>query len=489
MQKNLRKILSVLLAFSMVFSLTAHAAGANRAEDQANPSGSPGSGSRQLQLEAIDPSTLNIQRLGQVAETEEPESETLPYGLNDPVRVSIVLDQPSALDAGYSIQGIGSNSGAAAYRNSLKEQQNRLAQKISAEILGGEPLDVKWNITLAGNMISANVPYGKIEAIRQLNGVAEVTIENRYDPVSAEESASPNMVSARDMTGTSLPYASEYTGAGSRLAIIDTGLDWEHQSFSEEAFLHAIEELEAEGKEVSLMTAADIPSTGLNGRGIYLNAKIPYAYNYVDNNTTVNHTSDTQEEHGSHVSGIAAANRYLKIEGEFVDAAEAVGVVGQAPDAQVFIMKVFGSGGGAYDSDYMVAIEDALVLGADSVNLSLGSSTPGSTTMSTATYRNIFRNLVNKGMVVSISAGNNTSWDSQKQLYYDDINLFTGGSPGSYANALTVASIDDSGSKAPFLLFNGELELRYTEGGGAANNARMTTAAGTYDYVYIDAAG
>ena len=489
MQKNLRKILSVLLAFSMVFSLTAHAAGANRAEDQANPSGSPGSGSRQLQLEAIDPSTLNIQRLGQVAETEEPESETLPYGLNDPVRVSIVLDQPSALDAGYSIQGIGSNSGAAAYRNSLKEQQNRLAQKISAEILGGEPLDVKWNITLAGNMISANVPYGKIEAIRQLNGVAEVTIENRYDPVSAEESASPNMVSARDMTGTSLPYASEYTGAGSRLAIIDTGLDWEHQSFSEEAFLHAIEELEAEGKEVSLMTAADIPSTGLNGRGIYLNAKIPYAYNYVDNNTTVNHTSDTQEEHGSHVSGIAAANRYLKIEGEFVDAAEAVGVVGQAPDAQVFIMKVFGSGGGAYDSDYMVAIEDALVLGADSVNLSLGSSTPGSTTMSTATYRNIFRNLVNKGMVVSISAGNNTSWDSQKQLYYDDINLFTGGSPGSYANALTVASIDDSGSKAPFLLFNGELELRYTEGGGAANNARMTTAAGTYDYVYIDAVG
>ena len=40
-------------------------------------------------------------------------------------------------------------------------------------------------------------------------------------------------------------------------------------------------------------------------------------------------------------------------------------------------MKVFGKGDGAYDSDYFAAIEDAIVLGADSVNLSLGSTYPG----------------------------------------------------------------------------------------------------------------
>ena len=53
---------------------------------------------------------------------------------------------------------------------------------------------------------------------------------------------------------------------------------------------------------------------------------------------------------------------------------------GVAPDAQILTMKVFGKGGGAYDSDYMVAIEDAVMLGCDAVNLSLGSGNAGFTT-------------------------------------------------------------------------------------------------------------
>ena len=36
---------------------------------------------------------------------------------------------------------------------------------------------------------------------------------------------------------------------------------------------------------------------------------------------------------------------------------------GVAPDAQILTMKVFGARGGAYDSDYMAAIEKASVDG------------------------------------------------------------------------------------------------------------------------------
>ena len=39
-----------------------------------------------------------------------------------------------------------------------------------------------------------------------------------------------------------------------------------------------------------------------------------------------------------------------------------------APDAQLIVMKVFGVAGGAYDSDYLAAIEDAIVLGCDAIN-------------------------------------------------------------------------------------------------------------------------
>jgi len=487
MSKFLKKCVAMLLALSMISSFVV----TGWAADETDSHEHDHSADVELKLEEIDPATLHVEREGLVSDEDEPAVAAEPYALTDRVRVSILLEEPGALDAGYSAQGVGTNSAAQSYRSALRASQDTMARRISETVLGGEPLRVKWNLTLAANIIAAEVPYGKIDAIRRLDGVQDVVLETRYAPAETVDEGSvayPNMTGARDMTNSNGTYSSQYTGAGRRVAIIDTGLDTDHQSFNADAFNYAVNEAGASGQ---LLTQTQVNSlkSSLNGKnGTYLSAKIPFAYNYIDNNTTVNHTGDTQGEHGSHVAGIAAANRYLKSGSSYVSAAEQVGVVGQAPDAQVMVMKVFGSGGGAYDSDYMAAIEDAIVLGADAANLSLGSALPGITTVST-TYQSIMSGLVSKGMVVSISMGNNTSWDSNKQLYADDVNLHTGGSPGSYANALTVASVDDSGTSAPYLLFNNQLELRYLEGGGSASNAAMTTVAGTYSYIYLDSYG
>ena len=75
---------------------------------------------------------------------------------------------------------------------------------------------------------------------------------------------------------------------------------------------------------------------------------------------------------------------------------------GAAPDAQVLVMKVFGDEGGAYDSDYTAAIEDAIVLGADTINLSLGSASPGPSKARTEAYQKIFDDLENASSVSSI---------------------------------------------------------------------------------------
>ena len=92
----------------------------------------------------------------------------------------------------------------------------------------------------------------------------------------------------------------------------------------------------------------------------------------------IGHDEDTQGDHGSHVAGIAAANRYVKsADGSFESALDATLTQGVAPDAQILVMKVFGVTGGASESDYMAAVEDAMVLGADSANLSLGGSWTG----------------------------------------------------------------------------------------------------------------
>ena len=110
--------------------------------------------------------------------------------------------------------------------------------------------------------------------------------------------------------------------------------------------------------------------TGTAGGAYYISEKIPFAINYVDSDYVVNHDSDKMGDHGSHVAGIAAANRFIPAaDGGYADALTEVYVQGVAPDAQIIVMKVFGSSGGAYESDYMVAIEDAVMLNCDAVNV------------------------------------------------------------------------------------------------------------------------
>lgn len=72
--------------------------------------------------------------------------------------------------------------------------------------------------------------------------------------------------------------------------------------------------------------------------------------------------------------------------------------------AQLVIMKIFGINGGAYDADYLAAIEDAIILGCDSVNLSLGSAYPGF--RRSATYEALFASFADSDIVMTISAGN-----------------------------------------------------------------------------------
>ena len=512
MKSAWKRILSLLLIAAMVlsFGATGYAVdddddiviidpeAAAAAEQQLDPV----TDGTELELEDLDPATLGVHKLGEDAEEDEisvlETEEELSAKELDPdelIRVSIFLDDAATLDAGYPMRGVGTNSSAAAYRDSLRVRQNALTARIAAET-GHEP-DVQWNMTLAVNAISAYVRAGDIPVISKMAGVRSIVRENYYE-APKDEVADPNTANtSENMVGAVEAWSSGYTGAGSRIAIIDTGIDTTHQSFAAEPFTYSVG---LAGATSELMTQAQVQALAsqLNSKsGNYVSAKIPYGYNYVDSNTTINHMSDTNGEHGSHVAGIAAANRYIG--SAHNDAASTVGAVGMAPDAQLFIMKVFGAKGGAYDSDYMVAIEDAIVLDCDVVNLSLGSSVQGWTFDDT--YQEILNNLTNRehneGMVVSISAGNAYDFaymTSAKELYRDDVYYHTGGSPGTFVNSLCVAAAQNTIVKGTPMQFNGSQDVYYYEStenseGEAYTNPKLTTIVGTYNYVYIDSVG
>ena len=434
-------------------------------------------------------------KLNKVDTKTEPEAV-----LKGKVRVSIVLDGKSTMDAGYSTQGISLDPSAVSYRESLKETQDDLAAEISGKILNGEELNVIWNLTLAANIISAEVPAEKIDEIKALDGVKDVVVEMQYYPQVDETVADdPNMSISTGMTGTNYAWAAGYTGAGSKVAIVDTGLDIEHISYNSEAFDYAISELEElTGKQVDLFEEKDVKrfwsmlnaSDRADGDGsdAYLNSKIPFMFNYIDSDYDVTHMNDGQGEHGSHVAGIAAANKYIvSDDGEMLDALDTVLTQGNAPDAQVFVMKVFGKGGGAYDSDYFAAIEDAIVLGADTINLSLGSASAGMTY--NPTYKEIIDGMTNVNMIWANSAGNNYYWGDQTYfgyLYSDASNLASGGSPATYASTMSVASVDNDGVTGPTLNFYG-YDIFYNE--TSYGNKPMTSIAGDYEFIYIDSYG
>ena len=488
--KPMKRALSVLLALVLSLSLVTPTWAAAK-----TPASGTGNG---LTWEKIDNRSTDL-RLDK-NNAEKVAQDTPEYADTDVVRVSIVLKDASTLAKGYSSEDIATNSAAMKYRQKLETKQEKMAKTISKKALGGEALDVVWNLTLAANIISANVEYGQIEKIEKISGVEAVLIETRYEPcvVKDNETTDPNMATSGSMIGSHVAWADGYTGAGSKVAIIDTGADTDHPSLDPDAFTYAVKDSGA-----TLMTAADLTDTvleqlnaskkmpGVTADQLYVNAKIPYGFNYVDDDLDITHANDKQGDHGSHVTGIAAGNRYIKNEdGSFSPALDTALTQGVAPDAQVFVMKVFGTNGGAKDSDYMAAIEDAILLGADSVNLSLGSGNPGTSRNSYAAYQAIMENITNSGTVVSISAGNSGNWfeNTANQYPYAESNSWTTtGSPGSYTNSLGVASVDNVGGTGDYVEVAGK-KLFYTDTTSAPIQA-LTTLAGEQQFVYVDTAG
>ena len=322
----------------------------------------------------------------------------------------------------------------------LIEKQNAAINTIERTIMGGEKLEVRYQFTYLTNAFTVKTAFGNLEKIAGIDGVKTVFLTPVYEAVST---ATPDTAAAGAMTGVHTVWEDlGYTGTGMKIAIIDTGLDLDHPSFA----------ADPETNERSL-TTADISAVlqdlnayarrnTITAQTLYRSAKVPYAFNYVDSSLTADHTQDSQGDHGTHVAGIAAAN-----------ALDGTSVVGMAPDAQIIVMKVFGASGGAYMDDVAAALEDAMTLGCDVVNASLGS--PRGFSSSNTEIDLIYERLASQDIVATFSAGNEGT-SSYGNMWGTDLNRTqnpdnaTIGSPSTWPNTLSIASAENSEVQTPF---------------------------------------
>jgi subtilisin family serine protease len=176
------------------------------------------------------------------------------------------------------------------------------------------------------------------------------------------------MFSAIVMSGANVVQDSGITGAGTKIGIIDTGVDIDHPDFG---------------------------GSGTNGTTSFPTAKIVAGWDFVGDDYAAgvgdpvpDPVPDDCNGHGTHVAGIAAANGYVK---------------GVAPDAQLGAYRVFGCSGST-DADIMIAaMERAYNDGMNVVNMSIGSAFQSWPNYPTATAGDW---LVARGVVVACSIGN-----------------------------------------------------------------------------------
>ena len=243
---NLKRVLSLLLVVCMVTGLLSGVSA--MAEDQT-------ANYHEISTDGLKLATEDN------AAADETETEEAPYADTDVVRVFVVLEDKPVLQQGYATRGIAGNAAAMAVSKALEAKQAALAAEISANVLSGETLNVHWNLTLAANAMSVDLPYGKMDEVEALKGVKSVMLVPQYS-IDPREQADLNTISSGNMIGSYNAWLEGYTGAGSRIAIVDTGLDSDHPSFNSAAFDYSLLVTSTKnGKQIAdynLLTAAKI---------------------------------------------------------------------------------------------------------------------------------------------------------------------------------------------------------------------------------------
>lgn len=328
-------------------------------------------------------------------------------------------------------------------------QQKSIQNEISKNVLDGEKLEVLHSYTTVENGFAAVVPYGKLEEIRQLPGVAAAYAAPVFK-------VAPDMPTTMTELG-GMENTSGYQGEGMVIAIVDSGLEISHPLFTQAPTTPALTQTDIETVLASKNLKAEKKKSGITASQVYKTAKVPFAFDYADNDLDV--APNGAGDHGTHVAGIAAAN-----------AGVVADVVGVAPQAQILAMKVFSSSGsnGATWADILAAADDAVALGADVINMSLGSTCGFSTPEGEEGVAEVLENIASSGVMLSISAGNEYSAALGTRIgkghaLTQNPDYGTVASPSSYSQPLSIASVEKADSIDSCYLTVGERKVAFND--------------------------
>lgn len=332
-------------------------------------------------------------------------------------------------------------------RKEMLEEQSDLERKLNKS-KSIDNVQILNHFTTIVNGFSAKIKYKDLEALEENKEIADVSIMEERKLSEPVKPVTNYHVVSRQLE----ELQTEYTGKGTTIAIIDTGADITHEVFQAD-----VPEPKVAFENVkSLVEEGVLHIPAADSEKVYKSTKIPFAYDYAEEDTDVCPDEDTVlcgNEHGTHVASIAGAN-------------ETDSMSGAAKDAQLMIMKVFDDEGYIEDEEIeFSALEDAVVLGADVINMSIGEAC-GFSKAVTEVEQEIYDRINEAGISVAVSAGND--YDSSLCNALDDRTLAETPDNGvisassSFDSCTSVASVAGGQVTRPYFKIQ-EKEIPYAE--------------------------
>ncbi len=388
------------------------------------------------------------QNIVQPSETKETSQQNDSTGWKDAnVLYMVMLKEPSVLDTFLSMKGTYANvrelllsDAGKSCCDAVRRSQAVAKASITKQIAQSDFTDSR-TFSALWNGLTVKAPLSVREKLAKVNGVSAVYVlsdEWQFSDTAlpAEQTTVPEMSGISENTEEQPPENTEgkpaessetpenkeeevyyaqaealrnayrrqiaadgemteiYQGAGVLIAVLDSEFDvWDA------VFSKAPDTAPLSKSTLSALSASLRLNIAENQKAdtCYVSPKIAYAYDYAENDS---HTADQSVYHGTLAAAIAAGNNGLN---------DVNAYRGAAPEAQLALMKIASSrrtdGSISIPTDaLMAALDDAVKLGADVVNLSLGSEE-----ISTISdlYQSAFQKMEQAGIAIYAAAGNN----------------------------------------------------------------------------------
>ncbi|GEM_PF-3585865 len=208
-------------------------------------------------------------------------------------------------------------------------------------------------------------------------------------------------------------------GAGTTLAVLDTGIDLDHPDLAGNIWTNAAE-------------LNGLPLVDDDGNGFVDDIR---GWDFSGNDNSPNDLNG----HGTHVAGIIGAVRN-----------NGIGTTGIAPETKIIPVQVLDSNGGGYWPDLLYDIIDGIKyaanLGADVISMSLGMPYYLFTSTQLTDFRNAVGYARGLGSVVVVAAGNENL--NVSTLY-----------PAGFDNVITVGSVNSLNNRSSFSNFGTGLDI------------------------------